>query len=182
MGTAPASSTVTTVSDPDVVSQNREYWDRLAPHRHGEPVAFFLDGGSALTPDEIAAVGDVQNRRVLQLACSAGDEALTFAQHGATVTAVDLAPAHLATGRAKAKALGLDVTFIEQDLMTLDAQVTGFDAVSCATSEAPEPSRGCSRLTTDGRRRETCRSTSAAARSSPRRGIARSADRRRVAP
>jgi SAM-dependent methyltransferase len=117
------------VSDPDVVSQNREYWDHLATHRHGQPVAFFLDGGSALTADEIAAVGDVQNRRVLQLACSVGDEALTFAQHGATVTAVDLAPAHLAVGRAKAKALGLDVTFIAQDMMTLDAQVTGFDVI-----------------------------------------------------
>jgi len=113
----------------EVASQNREYWEHLAPHRQGEPVQFFLDGGSALTQDEIAAVGDVLSRRVLQLACSMGDEALTCAQRGAAVTAVDIAAAHLATGRAKAEALGLDVTFVEQDMMTLDAQITGFDVI-----------------------------------------------------
>lgn len=113
----------------DVVSQNREYWERLAPHRHGEPVEFFLEGGSALTDDELAAVGDVRGRRVLQLACSVGDEALTFAQRGADVTAVDIAPSHLATGRGKAEALGVDVAFIQQDMMTLDSQITGFDVI-----------------------------------------------------
>lgn len=125
-------NTVGTVSErrpSDVVSQNREYWEHLAPHRQGQPVQFFLDGGSALTEDEIVAVGNVQGCRVLQLACSMGDEALTFAQLGARVTAVDIAPAHLATGRAKAAALRLDVAFVEQDMMTLDAQITGFDVI-----------------------------------------------------
>lgn len=105
------------------------YWEQLAPHRQGEPVKFFLEGGSALTEEEIAAVGDVRGRRVLQLACSIGDEALTFAQRGAQVTAVDIAPQHLATGRAKAEALGLDVTFVEQDMMTLAPNITGFDVI-----------------------------------------------------
>ncbi|TCO51116.1 methyltransferase family protein [Kribbella antiqua] len=90
---------------------------------------FFLDGGSALTESELAVVGDVHGRRVLQLACSMGDEALTFAQRGAAVTAVDIAPSHLATGRAKAEALGVDVEFVEQDMMTLDPRITGFDVI-----------------------------------------------------
>lgn len=113
----------------EVVRQNSEYWERLAPHRHGEPIEFFLGGGSALTDDELAAAGDVRGRRVLQLACSVGDEALTFAQLGADVTAVDIAPSHLATGRAKAEALGVDVNFILQDMMTLDPEITGFDVI-----------------------------------------------------
>jgi SAM-dependent methyltransferase len=120
------------VSEPrvsEVVRQNSEYWERLAPHRHGEPVEFFLGGGSALTDDELAAAGDVRGRRVLQLACSVGDEALTFAQLGADVTAVDIAPSHLTTGRAKAEALGLEVTFVLQDMMTLDSEITGFDVI-----------------------------------------------------
>jgi len=111
------------------VSQNREYWERLAPHRPGEPVEFFVEGGSALTKSELAIVGDVSGRRVLQLACSTGDESLTFAQRGAAVTAVDLAPSHLATGRAKAAALGLNVEFVEHDMMTLDPRITGFDVI-----------------------------------------------------
>lgn len=115
--------------DSQVVRQNRDYWERLAPHRHGEPVEFFLNGGTALTGDELAAVGEVHGRPVLQLACSVGDEALTFAQRGAVVTAVDIAPSHLATGRAKAEALGVDVAFVEQDMMTLAPEITGFDVI-----------------------------------------------------
>lgn len=115
--------------DSDVVSQNREYWERLAPYRQGEPVEFFRAGDSALTEHEVAALGDVRGRRVLQLACSVGDEALTFAQGGAKVTAVDIAPSHLATGRAKAEALGVDVEFVEQDMMALDPRITRFDVI-----------------------------------------------------
>lgn len=113
----------------EVVSRNRIYWEQLAPHRLGEPVEFFLEGGSALTEPELAVVGDVRGRRVLQLACSVGDEAVTFAQLGANVTAVDLAPSHLATGRAKAQTLGVQVDFIEQDMTALDPAITGFDLI-----------------------------------------------------
>ncbi|MEV6286633.1 class I SAM-dependent methyltransferase [Kribbella sp. NPDC051770] len=112
-----------------VVEQNRQYWQTLAPHRPGEPLEFFQAGGSALNPDELSAAGDVHGRRVLQLACSVGDEALTFARLGAEVTAVDLAPTHLATGRAKAEALGVEVDFREQDMMALDPDLTGFDLI-----------------------------------------------------
>lgn len=120
------------MSDLDVVGQNREYWNHLASHRHGEPVEFFRDGGSALTPEETAAIGDVEGRRVLQLACAVGDEALTFAQRGATVTAVDLAPAHLATGRAKARTLWL------ADHRTL-MRIIGVAATAAITIHWPEP-------------------------------------------
>ncbi|GAA1131438.1 class I SAM-dependent methyltransferase [Kribbella jejuensis] len=109
--------------------ENRTYWEQLAPHRPGEPLEFFREGGSALTEPELAAIGDVRGRRVLHLACSVGDESLTFAQRGAIVTAVDLAPSHLTTGRVKAEALGLPVEFIEQDMMTLDPAITGFDII-----------------------------------------------------
>ncbi|MFG1621583.1 class I SAM-dependent methyltransferase [Kribbella sp. NPDC049227] len=112
-----------------IVHDNGRYWEALAPYRKGEPVESFQSGTSVLNDHERAAVGDVRGRRVLQLACSVGDEALTFAQLGAQVTAVDLAPSHLATGRAKAEALGLVVNFQQQDMMNLDEDVTGFDLV-----------------------------------------------------
>ncbi|TCC59423.1 class I SAM-dependent methyltransferase [Kribbella pittospori] len=112
-----------------VVVDNQRYWEALAPYRSGESVESLRSGARVLNEHEWAAVGDVRGRRVLQLACSVGDEALTFAQLGAHVTAVDLAPSHLATGRAKAEALGLAVDFQEQDMMNLDPDVTGFDLV-----------------------------------------------------
>jgi 2-polyprenyl-3-methyl-5-hydroxy-6-metoxy-1,4-benzoquinol methylase len=112
-----------------VVLDNRRYWEALAPHRTGESIESIRSGTSVLNDHERRAIGDVRGRRVLQLACSVGDEALTFAQSGAHVTAVDLAPSHLATGRAKAEALGLTVDFQEQDMMNLDPGVTGFDLI-----------------------------------------------------
>ena len=112
-----------------VVDQNRRYWERLAPHRLGLPAEFFLSGGSALTEGELAAFGDVCGSRVLHLACSTGDESLSFAQRGAEVTGVDIAPSHLATARSKAAAVGVGVTYLEQDMMALDPDLTGFDLI-----------------------------------------------------
>lgn len=120
---------MTTDSWDKITAQNSAYWEALAAHRLGEPVEFFRNGGSALTAEELAAVGDVRGRRVLQLACSVGDEAISFAQLGAAVTGVDIAPSHLATGRAKAEQLSVTVTYEEQDLMALDPSLTGFDIV-----------------------------------------------------
>jgi len=110
-------------------TQNAAYWEALAAHRLGEPIEFFRSGGCALTAEELTAVGDVRGRRVLQLACSVGDEAISFAQRGAEVTGVDIAPSHLTTARAKAEQLGLDVTYLEQDLMALDPSLSGFDLI-----------------------------------------------------
>lgn len=113
----------------DVVARNRAYWEDLAPHRKGEPVEFFERGGSALTAHEIAVVGDLEGQRALQLACSVGDEALTFASLGAEVTAVDISPTHLATGRKKASELGLAVDFLERDMDALDDGLGEFDII-----------------------------------------------------
>jgi SAM-dependent methyltransferase len=116
-------------NDAEVVGQNKKYWELLAPHRRGQPVEFFQAGESALTDAELNLVGDVRGQRVLHLAGSIGDESLTFAQRGADVTVVDISPSHLETGREKASALGLSVAFVEQDMMHLDPDITGFDIV-----------------------------------------------------
>ncbi|MET9269985.1 class I SAM-dependent methyltransferase [Kribbella sp. NPDC003557] len=117
------------MSDASVVRDNQRYWEALAPARTGAPVESLRSGADVFTDHERAAIGDVRGRRVLQLACSVGDEALTFAQLGAEVTAVDIAPSHLATGRAKAEALGLVVDFQEQNMMALSEDLTGFDLI-----------------------------------------------------
>jgi 2-polyprenyl-3-methyl-5-hydroxy-6-metoxy-1,4-benzoquinol methylase len=113
----------------EVIAQNKTYWEALAGHRRGQPIEFFERGGSALNDDELAAVGEVRGRRVLQLACSTGDEALTLARLGADVSGVDIAPTHLQTARAKAEALDLDIDFVEGDMMQLEPEIRGFDVV-----------------------------------------------------
>ncbi|MEU8222655.1 class I SAM-dependent methyltransferase [Kribbella sp. NPDC048915] len=114
---------------PGVVQNNRQYWEALAPARPGEPIEVLETGRNVLNEHERAAIGDIRGRRVLQLACSVGDEALVFARLGADVTAVDLAPSHLATGRAKAEKLDLTVDFREQDMMSLSEDLTGYDLI-----------------------------------------------------
>ncbi|WP_188893228.1 class I SAM-dependent methyltransferase [Microlunatus endophyticus] len=110
-------------------TRNSAYWEALAPHRHGEPVDFFRQGGNALTDQELAAIGEVRDRRVMHLACSMGDEAITFAQLGARVTGVDIAPSHLEIGRAKADQVGVTIDFVQQDMMALDHALTDFDLI-----------------------------------------------------
>lgn len=110
-----------------IVGQNRDYWEAIADRRPGEPVDFFTGGGSALSADEQVLIGNPAGLRVLQLACAVGDEALSLALAGAEVTAVDLSPTHLVTGRRKAAELGVAVDFREQDMTRLDPDITGFD-------------------------------------------------------
>ncbi|MGY4767846.1 hypothetical protein ACXC9Q_13090 [Kribbella sp. CWNU-51] len=74
----------------DITQSNRASWNQIHHARPGEPAAFFSSGGSALEADEIAAAGDVAGRQVLQLACSCGDQALSWALLGAKVTGVDI--------------------------------------------------------------------------------------------
>ncbi len=113
-----------------VTRQNRDYWESIAAGRLGEPAEFFRDGGSALSDDELAATGDPAGQRVLHLACSISDEGISFAQRGAkAVVGVDISPTHLATGRAKAAAVGVDLDLREGDLTALDPALTSFDLI-----------------------------------------------------
>jgi hypothetical protein len=70
----------------DITESNRANWNQVP----GESASYFASGGSTLAADEPAAAGSVQGCRVLQLACSCGDEALSWAQLGATVTGVNI--------------------------------------------------------------------------------------------
>ena len=55
----------------------------------------------------------------IELGCGVGDNAIFLAQHGFTVTGVDLAPAAIRRARAKARDAGIDVSFIVDDLTRL---------------------------------------------------------------
>jgi 2-polyprenyl-3-methyl-5-hydroxy-6-metoxy-1,4-benzoquinol methylase len=113
----------------DITQSNRASWNQIHHARPGEPAAFFTSGGSALDAAEIAAAGDVAGRRVLQLACSCGDQALSWALLGAKVTAVDISEVAVSMARDKAVATGLAVDFRQADMLDLPAELTGFDLI-----------------------------------------------------
>jgi 2-polyprenyl-3-methyl-5-hydroxy-6-metoxy-1,4-benzoquinol methylase len=113
----------------DITESNRASWNQIHTARPGQPVSYFTDGGSTLSADELAAAGEVRGRRVLQLACSCGDEALSWARLGAAVTGVDISEVALDLAHSKSVATGIPVDFRRADMLALPADLTDFDLI-----------------------------------------------------
>jgi SAM-dependent methyltransferase len=71
--------------------------------------------------------GALQPGRAIDLGCGTGDNAIFLTQHGFEVTALDFAPAAIATAKAKARQAGLDVDFVVDDLTRLSTVSGQFD-------------------------------------------------------
>jgi SAM-dependent methyltransferase len=113
----------------EIVHRNARRWEAMAKHRPGMSLDQHRDGVSALDPDELDLLGDLQGMRVLHLACSVCDEGITMATRGAQVVGVDIAETHVQAGRAKAAALGVGVEIRVGDMMNLDPDLIDFDLV-----------------------------------------------------
>ncbi|HET6739037.1 MAG TPA: class I SAM-dependent methyltransferase [Kribbella sp.] len=113
----------------EITEANRASWNQIHHARPGEPASYFLAGGTTLSPEELAAAGDVSGRRVLQLACSCGDEVLSWAQLGASVTGVDISEVALELAVAKSAATGIPAEFVRADMTALPESLTGFDLI-----------------------------------------------------
>ena len=73
--------------------------------------------------------------RVLDLCCGTGDLSLAFRREsprGAEIVGSDFVNEMLVRARAKAKAAGLQVTFVEADALALPFADASFDLVSCS--------------------------------------------------
>jgi SAM-dependent methyltransferase len=117
----------------EIVQRNARRWEAMAHYRQGMTLDQHRAGVSALEPEEWELLGDLRGQRVLHLACSMSDEGISMAARGATVTGIDIAPTHIRAGRAKAAALGADVTLRVGDMMQLDADLGDFDLVYIST-------------------------------------------------
>lgn len=79
---------------------------------------------------EVLQEAGVKPRRALDIACGTGTVAVLLAQEGIKVWGVDASDRMLAVARRKAKSLSLPVTFIRQDMRSLELGQT-FDLVTC---------------------------------------------------
>ncbi|HEX3812070.1 MAG TPA: class I SAM-dependent methyltransferase [Mycobacteriales bacterium] len=112
---------------------NRDAWNAVAERRRAscQPPEFFAAGGSTLEPEETAAMGPVRGLRLLNLLCSSGNDALSWAALGASVVGVDISDVAIRIATEQATAAGLDAEFIAADVYDLPAhlQQENFDRV-----------------------------------------------------
>lgn len=99
---------------------NTESWDRLAVRR-GEalPVDVVHYGVDLPSETELRLCGDVRGKRVLELGCGAGENAVVFARQGAHTIAIDASHAQLSLARNLAEAEEVRVEFHESDAADL---------------------------------------------------------------
>lgn len=117
----------------EIVHRNAWRWEAMAKHRPGMSLDQHRAGESALEPEELDLLGDLQGKRVLHLACSTCDEGITMATRGAQVVGVDISETHVRMGREKADALGVEVDLRVGDMMNLDTDLRDFDLVYIST-------------------------------------------------
>src|SRR5688572_15837941 len=98
--------------------ENRVAWNAAtaAHNSHKRDQAkFFREGGSTLFPEEIELLGDINGLSLVHLQCNAGQDALSLAGLGATVTAVDISDTAIDFARQLSADSGIPATFIRSD-------------------------------------------------------------------
>jgi 2-polyprenyl-3-methyl-5-hydroxy-6-metoxy-1,4-benzoquinol methylase len=112
-----------------ITAANRANWNRIAPKRDGQPASLFRDGGSTLAACERELAGDVTGKRILHLACSTGDEVLSWANLGATAIGADISEVAIGKAMRKAADAGINAEFHRADMFDLPAGLTGLDLI-----------------------------------------------------
>jgi 2-polyprenyl-3-methyl-5-hydroxy-6-metoxy-1,4-benzoquinol methylase len=99
----------------DYFELNRQNWNILAEHHVGSDfydVKSFLEGRSSLNGIELGLLGDIKGKSVLHLQCHFGQDTISLARMGATVTGVDLSDKAIEYAEQFAAETGADARFI----------------------------------------------------------------------
>jgi SAM-dependent methyltransferase len=121
-----------------VPTDNAAAWDRYAAAyqaaaRFGTDVVHYAP--DVPTEPALRLLGDVRGRRVLDLGCGGGQNAIALAKQGATVIGVDVSAEQLAMARRLAEQEGVKVELRHGDLADLAfVQSDTIDLVLCASA------------------------------------------------
>lgn len=118
---------------------NRANWDDRVPIHEGAYEIDALadpDHRSTVVRDDLPVLrpwlpdGSLAGLDVCHLQCHIGTDTVSLAREGARLTGVDFSPAALASAAGLSARLGLDVTWVETDVLDARAAVVGdFDVV-----------------------------------------------------
>ncbi len=119
--------------------QNRRSWNAVTPahNSHKKDQARFLrEGGSTLFPEEQQLLGTIEGTRLVHLQCNCGQDSLSLAALGATVTGVDISDVAIEFARTLSEQSGIEATFVRSDVFDWfeDAAANNarFDRVFCS--------------------------------------------------
>ncbi|MFM8972739.1 MAG: class I SAM-dependent methyltransferase [Actinomycetota bacterium] len=99
---------------------NTEAWDRIAAKSPLPPIPTTVAFGADLpADDDLRLCGEVTGKRVLDLGCGAGENAVVLAGRGAHVIAVDASAGRLAAARRLADAAEVRVEWHQSDASDL---------------------------------------------------------------
>lgn len=107
---------------------NREGWNlRTEVHKNSTfyNVEDWKKGGNSLTPIELREVGDVRGKSLLHLQCHFGQDTLSWARQGATVTGCDLSDKAIEYARELSAELQLPAQFVCCNLYDLPQHLEG---------------------------------------------------------
>jgi len=127
------------MADRTMREENRLSWnaatDAHNSHR-SDQAAFLRGGGSTLFPEERDLLGDIAGRSLAHLQCNTGQDTLSLASLGATVTGVDISDTAIDAARRLAADCGVPASFVCADIYDwLDAAARGserFDVAFCS--------------------------------------------------
>lgn len=121
-GSDPTHYSYTAYADPEMAAS-------FDAKRFGGPIGQLLleDQERVLTE----FLGDVSNRRILDMGTGTGRAAIALARRGARVTGVDASKAMLSVARKRAADAELSIEFAEGDAQALAFPDRSFDAVVC---------------------------------------------------
>ncbi|HEX4204787.1 MAG TPA: methyltransferase domain-containing protein, partial [Ktedonobacteraceae bacterium] len=123
----------------DLHEENRLSWNAatLAHNSHkGDQAAFFRNGGSTLRPEERELLGNAEGLSIVHLQCNSGQDTLSIARLGATVTGVDISDTAIDFARQLSQDSGIPATWQRMDVYDwLEETVQSeqrFDIVFCS--------------------------------------------------
>ena len=104
----------------DLHEQNRRSWN-AATRAHNshkrDQAAFLRGGGSTLFEEERELLGALSGRTLLHLCCNAGQDTLSLARLGATVTGVDISDEAIAFAEKLSEESGIAAAFERADAL-----------------------------------------------------------------
>lgn len=109
---------------------NRISWNAAtqAHNSHkADQAKFFREGGQTLYPEEVELLGDINGRTLVHLQCNAGQDTLSLAKLGATVTGVDISDVAIEFARTLSADSGIPATFHRADVYDWLAETAATD-------------------------------------------------------